>query len=323
LITQGIGRCIFAQANYRVFSFTIGGGDPAQADPSFVWHINSLIQQELTLQGFFSSPGLVAGHKKDVIIHNQCADPQHRQYLCYFGWYRPDGTTWEKGGCLNIHESSYHDYSHGTRFLLEDIEVTYPGPVSSVQTLKYYDALKDPLLGKILNHDTFPIGPFDGKKCWNTDAGSHPLPWFTKLKNTYPGAYWPTEAELASQPTASTQGVGTDAASTGDSQSQSVQTANVDNGDGDTGDTDGSSPTNDVPVNQVSSVQPDNGGSSVNTDNNDGSTVNTDGGTVNDVSSVNADNGGSTVNDGSNPGDQDQASASSSTAAADASQESN
>jgi len=213
--------------------------------------------------------------------------------------------------------------------------------------MKYYDALKDPLLGKILNHDTFPIGPFDGKKCWNTDAGKNPLPWFTKLKNTYPDAYWPTDAELASQPTAAAQGGSTDA-STGDSQSQSqsVQTANVDNGngngDGDSGATDGSSPTNDVPVNQVSSVQPDNGGSTVNTDNNDGSTVNTDnnGGTVNDVSSVNADNGGSTVNtdnggstvntdnggstvnDGSNPGDQDQSSASSSTAAADASQES-
>jgi hypothetical protein len=56
--------------------------------------------------------GLVAGHKKDVVISNRLAS-QPRQVAIY-GWHGHDGKAIQPLSL--VHEASYADYSHGARF---------------------------------------------------------------------------------------------------------------------------------------------------------------------------------------------------------------
>jgi len=58
--------------------------------------------------------------------------------------------------------------------------------------MSYYEALKDDVLGRILNYN---LGPFDGHKCWNNDPGKNPLRWYTALKDKY-DSFWRTPAQL-------------------------------------------------------------------------------------------------------------------------------
>lgn len=57
--------------------------------------------------------GLLAGHKKDVVLTNRLlARPA---YVAIYGWHRPDGRPIQPLSL--VHEASYADYSHGTRLV--------------------------------------------------------------------------------------------------------------------------------------------------------------------------------------------------------------
>lgn len=94
-------------------------------------------------QRLLNGQALVAGHKKDVIISRYAVD--HPGSLDFRGLYingRPIQTN-------PAHEDTYRDYSHGFRPIDGNIVVAYPD--GRTETMKYYDALKDPQIAQVLN----------------------------------------------------------------------------------------------------------------------------------------------------------------------------
>ena len=58
-------------------------------------------------------PGLIAGHKKDVVVTNRLVSRPDR--VAIYGWHRRDGRPIQPLSL--VHEASYADYSHGIRFV--------------------------------------------------------------------------------------------------------------------------------------------------------------------------------------------------------------
>lgn len=57
-------------------------------------------------------PGMVAGHKKDVILTNLLRPGR----VAIYGWHKPDGSPIQGVNAVS-HESTYADYSHGIRLI--------------------------------------------------------------------------------------------------------------------------------------------------------------------------------------------------------------
>lgn len=57
--------------------------------------------------------GLLAGHKKDVVLTNRLMT--RAAYVAIYGWHRVDGRPIQP--LSTVHEASYADYSHGTRLV--------------------------------------------------------------------------------------------------------------------------------------------------------------------------------------------------------------
>jgi len=89
--------------------------------------------------------GLVAGHKKDVILSNAVA--QHPDRVIIYGWHQPGGKAIQPLSW--IHENTYSDYSHGVRLVGKTITVDgQPRPLAEV--------LADPDLAPLVS-DEGPI----------------------------------------------------------------------------------------------------------------------------------------------------------------------
>jgi hypothetical protein len=63
--------------------------------------------------------GLIAGHKKDVVVTNRLVSRPDR--VAIYGWHRRDGRPIQPLSL--VHEASYADYSHGIRFVQATIVV--------------------------------------------------------------------------------------------------------------------------------------------------------------------------------------------------------
>lgn len=87
--------------------------------------------------------GLVAGHKKDVIISRYAVD--NPDSLDFDGLYI-NGAPIQHNPA---HESTYRDYSHGFRPI--DGNVTVIDINGKAVTMPYYQALKDPRIASVLN----------------------------------------------------------------------------------------------------------------------------------------------------------------------------
>jgi hypothetical protein len=57
--------------------------------------------------------GLIAGHKKDVVVTNRLVARPGR--VAIYGWHQRDGRPIQPLSL--VHEASYADYSHGIRFV--------------------------------------------------------------------------------------------------------------------------------------------------------------------------------------------------------------
>lgn len=86
--------------------------------------------------------GLVAGHKKDVVVSNRLdANPGR---VAIYGWHQPNGRPIQ--GLSTVHEASYADYSHGVR--LVDGTMTVDG----VQ-MRTADVMRDPTLSRLVSNE--------------------------------------------------------------------------------------------------------------------------------------------------------------------------
>lgn len=114
----------------------------------FMQRHNKDINKQLGAKGLErlrSGKALVAGHKKDVIISRYVIDHPNGA-MDYSGLYT-DGKNPVQDN--PAHEWTYRDYSHGFRPIGGDVVIAYPD--GSTQSMKYYDAIKNPQIAKILN----------------------------------------------------------------------------------------------------------------------------------------------------------------------------
>ena len=87
--------------------------------------------------------GLLAGHKKDVVLSNRLqAKPRS---VAIYGWHNTDGTVIQPLSL--VHESTYADYSHGVRPVLMQCTL------DDAERVDLRDVLRDPALAPILSSE--------------------------------------------------------------------------------------------------------------------------------------------------------------------------
>ncbi|HEU4408060.1 MAG TPA: hypothetical protein VFS43_22550 [Polyangiaceae bacterium] len=106
--------------------------------------------------------GLVAGHKKDVVVSNRLRERPHR--LALYGWHRPDGQPIQP--LSTAHGDWYSDYSHGVRLVAPTVLV-------DGEPRRTLDVLADPELAPLLSDE----GPIAQAR-YRTDEGAGRLAWW-------------------------------------------------------------------------------------------------------------------------------------------------
>jgi len=110
--------------------------------------------------------GLVAGHKKDLVISNKLASRPHR--LAIYGWQKPDSHPIQP--LSTAHGDWYADYSHGVR-LVRGAMLIDGAPYQVA------DVLQDPELAPLISDE----GPLVRTR-YRTEDGVGRARWFPKLR---------------------------------------------------------------------------------------------------------------------------------------------
>lgn len=111
----------------------------------FEQHTDS-IKQQLSLLGFErSGTGIVAGHKKDIILSNEIYDPDRTsERVVIYGWHLSEGKPIQP--VYNGHIAAYADYSHGVRFISKRAFL-------NGESIYLEELLKDPTLSSLLSNE--------------------------------------------------------------------------------------------------------------------------------------------------------------------------
>lgn len=99
---------------------------------------NDLIERQLGGRG---QGALVAGHKKDIIVSRYAET--HPGGLDLYGLFDANGNPIQKDPA---HENTYVDYSHGVRFISQEVIV-------NGRPMRYDDVLSDPQLAGLLSYE--------------------------------------------------------------------------------------------------------------------------------------------------------------------------
>ncbi len=127
-------------------------GNKNETVSQFTRHNQAIEQQFNTAGGQLGE--LVAGIKKDVIIHKKLTDSSRAHHVIIYGWHDLSGIPIQP--VYNGHINSYVDYSHGIRLVRNKIRV-------DDQTTTITQVLQDSLLFPLLTDDgllkitTYPI----------------------------------------------------------------------------------------------------------------------------------------------------------------------
>jgi hypothetical protein len=92
--------------------------------------------------------GLTAGIKKDVVISSKLDDTLRSRHVIIYGWHRTNGAAIQPES--NIHINRYLDYSHGIRFIKNEIEIN--GKAFEIEEI-----LKDKEMYKYLLDSPYPL----------------------------------------------------------------------------------------------------------------------------------------------------------------------
>jgi peptidoglycan hydrolase-like protein with peptidoglycan-binding domain len=152
LPTSQISDIIWLQAAYRLAPRPMGPPDfPYDSSMMSVYrfelHSHWIDQQLRTANGH--PEGLVAGHKKDVVLSNHLLE--HPGRVAIYGWHRLDGNPIQGPEVSIAHEDTYYDYSHGIRLIHQTAKVK--GASVSLKEL-----LADPARSQMLSREG-PITP--------------------------------------------------------------------------------------------------------------------------------------------------------------------
>ncbi len=86
--------------------------------------------------------GIIAGHKKDVVLSNRLWQKNGR--IAIYGWHRNDHSPIQP--LSTVHGENYADYSHGIRLVRDSVRIE--GGMHSI-----YDVLQDPVLAPLLSYE--------------------------------------------------------------------------------------------------------------------------------------------------------------------------
>lgn len=153
LPTRKMVNDIYAQAALKLTPLTIPASGTMTTVQAFDQH-NGMVKTQRN--GFLTSyplGTLVGGDKKDVVISNQIYTTANRVII--YGWHTSIGNPIQP--LSNVHADTYMDYSHGMRFIQND--VIYNGTPTTVKTILQSSTL-NPLLSDegVINPPEYPYG---------------------------------------------------------------------------------------------------------------------------------------------------------------------
>jgi len=152
LPTKKIVDNIYTNSEITLSPQPIPPSDKMTTIQVFEQHTDS-IKQQFSLSGFDrSADGIVAGHKKDIIISNKIYDPDRtNERVVIYGWHLSEGNPIQP--VYNGHTAMYADYSHGVR-LVSNIAFINGDPIH------LDDILRDPILSILLSSEGVISKPY-------------------------------------------------------------------------------------------------------------------------------------------------------------------
>jgi hypothetical protein len=147
LPTKKIVDAIYAQSAYHLTPQPLTAGPQMRSTEYYVAH-NRMIEDQLRARGI-PEGGLIAGHKKDVVVTNLLAS--HEGRIAIYGWHRAIGEPIQP--LSTVHGAFYADYSHGIRLISETVLINGKGQ-------SIYDVLRDPRIALVLSHEGVMPNPW-------------------------------------------------------------------------------------------------------------------------------------------------------------------
>jgi hypothetical protein len=140
LPTKKMVDAIYAQAAYHLMPQPMKACPEMRSTEYYRTH-NLMIQQQMHALGIPLGE-LISGDKKDLVVTNLLSFNPGK--IAIYGWHRSNGAPIQP--LSTVHGAFYADYSHGIRLISDTILVN--GKRRSI-----YDALRDPLLAKVLSSE--------------------------------------------------------------------------------------------------------------------------------------------------------------------------
>lgn len=190
LTTSKLTDNIYINSTCKLAPVTYPWSDTSSMVIRFVQH-NQAIDSESTAANSILGE-LKGGLKKDVVISNKIVEKPNNVVI--YGWHKLDGTPIQP--LYNGHISSYLDYSHGIRFINNEVLVD-----SVIMTVP--QILKDPVLYKILSNENGPMAQpgYIIETEIDKQEGEY-LPNKIQLYQNYPNPFNPTTTIKYSIPSA-------------------------------------------------------------------------------------------------------------------------
>jgi hypothetical protein len=145
LITQALSDAIWRQADVRIDALRTTM-PPCSEMTSTRWFVD---QNDKVEHLRASRTGLIAGHKKDVVLANTLSRPEFKDNrVAIYGWHKLTGAPIQSLNPMPTthltHEITYADYSHGIRLIAANVTI-------NDDTVPFVDAAQNPLFAPLLN----------------------------------------------------------------------------------------------------------------------------------------------------------------------------
>jgi hypothetical protein len=137
LPTRKLVDAIWRAATIQVSPHPLPPNAAMASTGAFVDH-NRIIELQRAGRG-----GLIAGHKKDIVITPKLTDALHR--VCIYGWHELSGTPIQGLNPVS-HSDTYEDYSHGVRLVSRDV-------LLDGKPARLEDLLRDPVLSSLVSDE--------------------------------------------------------------------------------------------------------------------------------------------------------------------------
>ncbi len=121
-------------------------GNQNELVPKFIEHNAAIEAQRISAGAAVGT--LIGGTKKDVVISNKIIDPTRPDHVVIYGWHQLNGLPIQP--LTNIHINSYVDYSHGIRFINNQV-------LLDTSLVDFRTILKDPVKYSIFSNESGPM----------------------------------------------------------------------------------------------------------------------------------------------------------------------